>query len=126
MNLFLQWYPGDAAVVFAGRIVVEISFVIGLAGLLGFVALRRRPAARHALWLGVLIAVALAPLTLAAVECAGWMWTVRRPVMLDETAPLDTPPAVPVMRKGASTAVRRSDQEDSNSSAARETADDFG
>ena len=101
MNLLLHWYPGDEAVEFAGRIFVEIGLVIGLATLTAVVALRRRPAARHALWLGVLVSVATAPLTLAAVERAGWMWTVRRPVGLDYKS-MDMPP--PTARKMTGTA----------------------
>jgi internalin A len=95
MNVLLRWYPGDAAVEFAGRLIFEISLVIGAAALLAFVAMRRRPAARHALWLGVLLSVALAPLTLAAVERAGWIWTVPRPGSLDDKPPIDAPPAAP-------------------------------
>jgi beta-lactamase regulating signal transducer with metallopeptidase domain len=110
MNLLLHSYPGDAAVEFAGRIVVEIGLVIGLATLPAVVALRRRPAARHALWLGVLVAVAVAPLMLAAVERTGWMWSVHRPVGLDHKSTEVPPPLARKMTGAASDASQSSDE----------------
>jgi len=91
MNLLVEWYPGDAAVALGVRVIVAVTLTIGLAGLLSFVALRRRPAARHALWLGVLISVAAAPFVLAGIERAGWKWSVRRPASLAEVPTLPVP-----------------------------------
>ncbi|MBI3866650.1 MAG: PD40 domain-containing protein [Planctomycetia bacterium] len=96
MNLLLRWYPGDPAIEFAGRIIVEIGIVIGLGGILAAILLRRRPTARHALWLGVLIAVALSPLTLAACHRAGWNWSIPRPVSVNEPASATDPPVAPI------------------------------
>ncbi len=96
MSLFLQCYPGDAVVEFVGRLMLGISFVIGFAAILAFVAMRRRPALRHALWLGVLVWVVFAPLMLLVVERAGWVWSIQRPSGLPTTSSMVLPSTAPI------------------------------
>ena len=90
MNLLIPWYPGDALVKLATRLLIDTTVLIAVAGLLASCLLRHRPAARHALWLCTLMAVIVAPLTQVAVDAAGCLWTVERPRLLVDTALSDS------------------------------------
>jgi beta-lactamase regulating signal transducer with metallopeptidase domain len=87
MNLLLQWSPSDEMLHYVGLFCVGVAIVVGLATTLAAIAMRRRPAVRHALWLATLICVTVLPLVLVGVDQVDWTWSIQRPIVLDQFAP---------------------------------------
>ena len=54
MTWFLQFYPGDAFVLLAANVLVQIAVVVALAWAISLGFARRRAAMRHGVWLSAL------------------------------------------------------------------------
>lgn len=70
MNLITWLYPGDALAIAAANVLVQTAGVVLVAALLSLM-LRRRPAARHAVWLCALGYFLIAPVVVLIVERGG-------------------------------------------------------
>ncbi|MEX2561301.1 MAG: M56 family metallopeptidase, partial [Pirellulales bacterium] len=70
MNLIKWLYPGDALAIAAANVLVQTAGVVLVAALLSLM-LRRRPAARHAVWLCALGYFLVAPAVVLMVERGG-------------------------------------------------------
>ena len=96
MNLLTQLAPGDAFARVAMSTFLQVAGVAVAAGVVASVALRRRAAARHALWSGALAWVVISPAVAVSMERAGVsLWTVNVPHFDAQPAalPFDVPAA---------------------------------
>jgi beta-lactamase regulating signal transducer with metallopeptidase domain len=81
MSLFARFDPGNAMAEQLLIVLLQTSIVIVMAALCGHTVFRRRPEARHALWLGVLIMVMVSPaIERAARQCGFALWSINLPV----------------------------------------------
>jgi hypothetical protein len=71
MSFLSVLYPGDAVIWLALVVAVQAAVVVGVAWLMASLGARRRPALRHAIWLGALFAVSLTPLVSCGVARMG-------------------------------------------------------
>jgi beta-lactamase regulating signal transducer with metallopeptidase domain len=82
MNLLTRLAPGPGWMLLGLSVLVQVTVVILVAGLLARIGLGRRAAARHGLWLGVLVWVLASPLLARVVDRAGLaIWSVNLPII---------------------------------------------